>query len=354
MAQAVGAAALLWRRRYPLSVAALTTALNLLSPVESTLVAIYSVTVHCRDRARAAAAVALLFVTYYVGGLVWELNDRYGAPLALALATALGCYVTTRRRLVDALVDRAHRVERERHLLAEQAVNRERDRLGRQMHDVITHRVSLMVLQAGALEMTTADDDVRRQAEQLRQVGVVALTELNAVFASLGQAGEPAHGHGTEVPAAALSAAPATDPHLDPAVENLAAVIDLVERWRQAGVDVELTGCGEPADVDATAQRAVYRILAKAITNAAKHAPGSVVRAGTRYDAGGLRVEIHSTAGVRDEHPLRSTGRRSGLAGLSERMRLLGGTLEHGPAEDDGYRVTAWVPLRCGPRPGPR
>ncbi len=351
-AQILGAAALLRRRRSAFRVGALTAALNVLTPVQSTVVAVYSAAVHGQRRAGTSTVVALLFGTYCVGGLIWTLDDPYSAPLALALATALGCYVATRRRLVDALVDRARRVERERHLLADRAVARERDRLGRQMHDVITHRLSLLVLQAGALEMAATDDELRRQAEQLRQNGVDALTELNAVFSTFGTRTPVDEEADPQVNDMTTPAGADSRPG-DLEAECLAAFDTLVEQWRQVGVDVELDRHDAAADLGGTVQRAVYRVLTEAMANAVKHAPGSVVRGVTSVADGRVHVQIRSTAGVRGEHPLRSTGRGSGLAGLHERLSLLGGDLEHGPTDDHGYLVKAWLPTDV-PGPGAR
>ena len=124
------------------------------------------------------------------------------AVLRVALGPLLALYFDARRRLVQALTERAERAERERHLLAEQARAEERARLAGEMHDVVTHRVSLMVLQAGALRMTAADEPTRQAAEDLRAAGCQALDELRDLVGIL--RAEP---EGDEAPSASDFAA---------------------------------------------------------------------------------------------------------------------------------------------------
>ena len=120
--------------------------------------------------------------------------------LRIALGPLLALYFDARRRLVQALTERAERAERERHLLAEQARAEERARLAGEMHDVVTHRVSLMVLQAGALRMTAPDEATRQAAEELRAAGCQALDELRDLVgilrADAGRSDEHAVGRG--------------------------------------------------------------------------------------------------------------------------------------------------------------
>src|SRR4030095_8653878 len=106
--------------------------------------------------------------------------------LRIMLGPLVAIYVVTRRRLVRALTERAERAEREQHLLAEQARAEERTRLAGEMHDVVTHRVSLMVLQAGALRVTAPDEPTRKAAEELRAAGCRALDALRDLARTLG------------------------------------------------------------------------------------------------------------------------------------------------------------------------
>src|SRR6185312_6600297 len=175
-----------------------------------------------------------------------------GILLAIVLPGALGIWQRTRALLLAALRDRAERAEAERELLARDAVLTERTRIAREMHDAVGHRVSLMVLQAGAIEMAAGDRDrVEQLADQVQTAGRQALDELRQMVGVL-RAGDD------DVPLAP-----------QPGLDDLAG---LVEQSRAAGMDVDLTA---PAvdGIDPVVGRAAYRIAQEALTNAAKHAP---------------------------------------------------------------------------------
>ena len=156
---------------------------------------------YARNRRAAFVAVGILTI---IVARPWQPSATVIAigVFRTAVGPLLALYFTARRRLVQALTERAERAEREQHLLAEQARTEERTRLAGEMHDVVTHRVSLMVLQAGALRMTAPDEATRQAAENLRVAGVQALDELRDLVGILRT--EP---EGDEAPSAADFAA---------------------------------------------------------------------------------------------------------------------------------------------------
>jgi signal transduction histidine kinase len=247
------------------------------------------------------------------------------AVLSTTLPALLSLYFEARRQLLQSLRDRAERAEREQHLLAEQARAEERRRLAGEMHDVVTHRLSLMVLHAGALGVTSADAGVRTAAEDIRREGAKALDELRDLVGVLR--------NGAEVEARTLSPEKPGDP------------ARLVEESRSVGVVTRLAVEGDPAQVSPTVARTAYRLVQEALTNVRKHAPGASATVSLRYHRGGLDVSVDSTASTRRPDPaLAGSGSGSGLAGLRQRVELVGGRFDAGPAPGGGFRVGAILP----------
>ncbi len=246
--------------------------------------------------------------------------------LSTALPALVSLYFEARRQLLQSLRDRAERAEREQHLLAEQARAEERRRLAGEMHDVVTHRLSLMVLHAGALGVTSAEPAVRTAAEDIRREGAQALDELRDLVGVLR--------NGTEV-GAARTLSP-TEPG-DPA--------RLVEESRSVGVATELVVDGDPARVSPTVARTAYRLVQEALTNVRKHAPGASATVSLRYRDDGLDVSVGNTAAAGPPDPaLAGSGSGAGLAGLRQRVELVGGRFDAGPAPGGGFRVGAILP----------
>ncbi|WP_207394033.1 sensor histidine kinase [Actinomadura formosensis] len=232
----------------------------------------------------------------------------------------LGMYVAARRRVLQGLTERAERAERERHLLAERARVQERARLAAEMHDVVAHRVTLMVLQAGALRVRAPDEPTRAAAEELRGTGCQALEELRDVIGLLRR-----------------------DPGQAPA-EPLPDLSALVAESAAVGVPVELAEHGAPPPASPAARRTAYRVVQEALTNARKHAPGAAVHVDVRYSTDGVCLTVRNAAPAREpDAELAASGSGMGLAGLRERVELLGGTFTAGPHRD-GFRVQASLP----------
>jgi signal transduction histidine kinase len=300
---------------------------NIWAPL-GVVVASYAPVYLVEDRRRVIAGFASIAVLAIITARPWQPSATViiVGPLRILLGPLVAIYVVTRRRLVRALTERAERAEREQQLLAEQARAEERARLAGEMHDVVTHRVSLMVLQAGALRVTAPDEPTRKAAEELRAAGCRALDELRDLVGILrttpdgGQTPQEAH----------------------PSTAELAA---LAAESTAVGLPTELVEDGDPQLASPVVGRTVYRIVQEALTNAHKHAPGARVRVEVRYDPAEVRLEVRNTPPTRPvDAGLIGTGSELGLASLRRRIELVGGTLHAGPAPDGGFCVEATLP----------
>lgn len=269
-----------------------------------------------------AGALAVL-QPWAVSGVEEWIGVIGGASLTIVLPGALGIWQRTRAQLLDALRERAERAEAERELLAREAVLEERTRIAREMHDAVGHRVSLMVLQAGAIEMAARDSDrVEQLAGNVQAAGRQALDELRQMVGVL---------RGDELDEEAPLGP-------QPGLEDLAR---LVAQARAAGMDVAFAGVPEPP-VDPATGRAAYRIVQEALTNAGKHAPGAAVTVTVERTADHLAVRVLN--GPPDGVPAGTSGGGYGLVGLGERVRTLGGRLTAEPRLDGGFCVEAVLP----------
>ena len=337
--QAVACSSLALRRRAPLTVVAVLGVFTLLitlliSPVgalepantgnvwapTATMVAAYGPLFYGGDRRTAIVALTLFTI---VIARPWELSPTVITigVLRTALGPLLALYFDARRRLVLALTERAERAERQRHLVAQQARDEERTRLAAEMHDVVTHRVSLMVLQAGALRMTAPDEATRQAADELRAAGCQALDELRDLVGI-------------------LRTAPQED--TTPSTDGFAA---LVAESTAVGIPVKLVEEGDRSLASPVVGRTAYRIVREALTNVRKHAPGARVTVRIRYEEAQLRIEIYNTPPAsRPSSALVDTGSGLGLATLRQRVELVHGTLRAGPAPDGGFYLKVTLP----------
>jgi signal transduction histidine kinase len=337
--QALADASLVARRRAPILVIAILTGFTLLislliSPAGAltpahagtvwapygTVLAAYGPFYYCKDRRTAFAAVGMMTL---IVARVWE--PTVGVITVAVLRTAVGpllaLYFSARHEMLQALRDRAERAERERHLLAEQARAEERARLAGEMHDVVTHRVSLMVLQAGVLGITAADAATRQAAEELRAAGVQALDELRDLVGIL-----------------------RTEPEDDraPATSGLAG---LVAESTAVGTPAELVEQGDPALASPVVGRTAYRIVREALTNVRKHAPGAHVLVRISYDESLVRLSVRNTAAAAlPDRGLAATGSGVGLASLRQRIEVVHGTLRAAGTPDGGFCLEATMP----------
>ena len=344
--QAAACATLVFRRRAPLAVVAILAGFTLglslliypaglLHPATSgnvwapyaTIYAAYAPFFYQPNRRAALIAVAVLSV---IVARPWQpsLAVITVGVLRTAAGPLLAMYIEARRRLVAALTERAERAERERHLLAEQARAEERARLAGEMHDVVTHRVSLMVLQAGALRVTAPDESTRQAAEDLRAAGCQALDELRDLVGILRTA---------------------PDEDRSPSAADLAA---LIAESTGVGTPAELIEEGDPALASPVVGRTAYRIVREALTNVRKHAPGARVTVAISYGESGVRLAVRNTAPPGPAADLSRTGSGLGIAGLRQRVELVDGTLAAGGTPDGGFCVQATLPAYV-PTPEP-
>ncbi|NSC24843.1 two-component sensor histidine kinase [Streptomyces albus subsp. chlorinus] len=323
---AVGCAALAFRRRFPLGVFLLALPIALMQDVAAAvLVALFTLAERSRNRRLLAVCVALPAV---VSSTPWSLAEAdrtmtlvtFVYSLATAAAPVLfGQLLQARRDLARRLDEIEEAREHERALHAQTVLARERAQLAREMHDVVSHQVSLIAVRAGALQVATKDGNTKEAARTIRSLSVTTLDELRTMVTLLRASG----GRDTE-----LTPQP-----------TLADLHKLVE---SSGTQAELTGELPPA-VGTPAQRAVYRTVQEALTNVRKHAPGAAARVELWQDGDAVGVTVTNTAPTRPSLSL--PGSQQGLIGLRERADILNGTLETGPTAEGGYRVRLRIPL---------
>jgi signal transduction histidine kinase len=259
----------------------------------------------------------------------WE--TVYAGITAVVLPAVLGLYVRARRELVGSLRERAESTERERHLLAERAKAAERQRLAGEMHDIVTHHVTEIVLAAGALKVSTTDRAAQAAAEQIRSAGSHALTELRDLIGILRR------GHTHE---------PSEPPHVMLTPADMSSLVNAAD---SAGNPTTLHVTGEPRAVTPAIARGAYRVLQEALTNAMKHAPGARVDVELAYDHGVMTVTVtNAPPPLPGDTALAASGSGMGLDGLRRRVSLLGGSFEASPAPCGGFRVSAALPA-CDP-----
>ncbi len=264
------------------------------------------------------------YVAYVIGNRSDSSNDTiasiFSGPFLIGTWVAVGAYIGARRDLMVSLRDRAERAESERELRAEQARLGERARIAQEMHDVLAHKVSLIALHAGGLEVNPAvgPEKVESSAGLIRETARQAMEDLREVLGVLR----------TDLSHDGADLAP---------VPRAADLARLVEASRSAGVQVssELT---LPDDVPALVGRTVYRVVQEALTNVHKHARG--VSTAVLVDGApgtGVTVRVTNVRPVAADSLLPGSG--AGLVGLRERVTLSGGRLNAGPTQDGGWQV---------------
>jgi signal transduction histidine kinase len=244
--------------------------------------------------------------------------------LVVGVPVLLGLWIGIRRALITHLRDEAERLEREQLLDTERAKAQERARIAREMHDVVAHRVGLMVLHAGALEVSLGDPAAAQQAALVRQTGREALQELRDILGILREGDDRAL--------------------LDPQ-PTLADLDRLVQQSRDTGMAVSVAVDGTRRQLPATVERTAYRLVQEALTNVHRHAANAATEVGVRYGREELEVAVRNARPANGPHPglaLASGGH--GLVGLRERVTLLGGTFQAGPRLDGGFEVRASIP----------
>ena len=252
------------------------------------------------------------------------LPDLLQTELIIAITWAMGRWSRTRHLYTGAVEDRARLLELEREARATAAVQEERARIARELHDVVAHHVSVIVIQAGAgLHAIDRRPDAARDAlAAIDATGRQALTDMRRMLGILGN--EPD----------SLTPMPGLD-----------ELGELLTQVQGAGLPVEFSIDGERRPLDDGVELSAYRIIQEALTNVLKHAHGARAQVEIRFEPRDLRITVTDKGGrgPTDVEPERHEGR--GLIGMRERVAMFGGDLEAGPIPG-GFRVTARIPVR--------
>ncbi len=327
---AVACLLLLGRRRFPLTAGVVLAgaAALIASAGVANMVALYFVARHRSLR----VAIPLAAANVVAGWVFWLLypgNESLSLTLTVNIAiaaavTAWGALIQSQSALLAVYRERAERAEEEQQIREDHIRATERTRIAREMHDVVAHRISLVALHAGGLEVAPSreDDIVAETAALIRSSAVQALDELRAVIGLLRE-DEP---RSLEQP-------------------GLDRIDDLIAEAREAGqqvalrLDPTLGSFGPPPG--SAVGRDVYRIVQEGLTNARKHAPGEPVRVRVTRTGADVEVDVINRCAAAS---LDVPGASSGLLGLVERTTLAGGTLTHGTTADGEFELKARLP----------
>jgi len=291
-------------------------------PVAGVLVyglCLYAVTVRCRPRiVVAAAAVTVAGSAFIDAGVIPQAVFLTSVPILL------GVVVRVRRSGERQLA------EQERRHSGERALLEERQRIARELHDVVAHHMSVIAIQAEAAPYKTADPPpaLVESFGEIRASALAGLTELRRVLGVLRTGGQ--------------------DTTPQPGLADLDALLDSA---RSGGVSVTVTRSGNPLTLPEGVDLSAYRIVQEALSNAMRHAPGSHVRLHVAYRPDGLALEVGNDAPASNGAPVlvpsgtRAAGGGHGLVGMRERATMLGGSLDAGPTGDGGFRVAAVLPV---------
>jgi signal transduction histidine kinase len=328
-------ALLAWRRRYPVSVAVATGAL--IAVPEFTH---YATAVNNSDVLTALGIIAVFLYAYALGA-----RARAG-PALLGLASLIaavnlttdsfnplvemitigpwigGLVVASRRRLADELEIRARQLDEERDVFARQSVRYERARIARELHDIVAHCVSLMVVQASAGQLLARHDPraARQAFESISEAARQAEVEIDRLVELLD----------TSSPAAPSA--------------GLRIVDELVRRVQASGLTIACQFSGDSDDLSEPAAEAAYRVVQESITNAMKHAPGGAINISVRGRADAVVVEVVNQPAIAPSSGIEGLGGGHGLAGMEERVRRCGGKFDAAATSAGGWRVWAALP----------
>ncbi|MEU8851511.1 sensor histidine kinase [Streptomyces sp. NPDC048564] len=339
----LGAGALVFRRRAPMTVLAVTGTVSLIESVTgdprapvamSAVIALYTVA-STTDRTT-TWRVGLLTVTVLTGAamlagpLPWYAQENLAIFAWTGIGATAGDAVRSRRAVVTAIRERAERAERTREEEARRRVAEERLRIARDLHDVVAHHIALVNVQAGvaAHVMDKRPDQAKEALAHVREASRSALNELRATVGLLRQSGDP------EAP---------TEP-----APGLVRLDELVGTFRSAGLQVEVARADQDATLPAAVDLAAYRVIQEALTNVQKHA-GSEAKAEVSVVRVGPNVEITVLDdGAGDDETVEGGGH--GLLGMRERVTALRGSLTTGPRYGGGFRVHAILPVKSRTR----
>jgi signal transduction histidine kinase len=254
-----------------------------------------------------------------------QADDLVFTPVLFLLAGLVGYALRQRTEQTEAAESRAQRIERERESALRLAVAEERARIARELHDVVAHAVSVMVLQVGAVRhrLPAAEQEAAEALGHVERTGRTALAEMRSLLGALGREDEPA----TLRPQPGLAA-----------VENLLADV------RSVGPEATLTVVGEPVALSPGLDLSAYRIVQEGLTNTLKHAAAQHVEVEVQYRPQELVLV------VRDDGRGKASGdgQGHGLVGVDERVKVYGGDWSAGPCAGGGFELRARLPLSGG------
>jgi signal transduction histidine kinase len=299
------------------------------------LVTLYTVGVRLT---RPAAVVSLGVAEVLLAVLLWAGPSFPGLPglaqfaALLAGAWFLGDIVRRWQRAAAEHARRAVELEQAREELARLAVNAERVRIARELHDVVAHSMSVITMHAGSGRLAAARDPeaARRALEVVEESSRTALAEMRRLVTVL-----------RDVDGAAPELAPAPD---------LAGVHRLVAQVAAAGVKVDVRTDGDLTAVPPGVSLAAYRIVQEALTNVVRHVGPTRVQLTVTVDGDLVRLEVTDSGAGRMAAADVPAGTGHGTVGMRERALLYGGELSIGPAPDGGWRVAGWLPLAAAQR----
>ena len=279
---------------------------------------LYAVTVRCRPRiVVATVAVTVAWATFINPDSTLEVVFLTAVPVLLGVAVRV-------RRSGERQLE-----EQERRHSGERALLEERQRIARELHDVVAHHMSVIAIQAEAAPYKIADPppELVESFGDIRASALTGLTELRRILGVLRTDGQ------------------ATAPQ--PGLADLDALLDSA---RSGGLSVTVTCSGDPVPLPEGVDLSAYRIVQEALSNAMRHSPGSHVQVDVAYRADGLSLEVRNDAGSRTVPVLVGSGDGvagggHGIIGMQERAAMLGGSLDAGPTEDGGFQVSAVLPV---------
>ncbi|MEV8458827.1 MULTISPECIES: sensor histidine kinase [Streptomyces] len=337
---ALTAAPLAARRRFPLAAFWAVTGLTLLynqhadGAEDATVytflacvIAAYSAAVYSPRR---LPALGSLVAGAALTAVFHDENFPSFTPGAVPFVLLLG--VGLAANAIHTAEQRLHALKERQESATRLAVDRERARIARELHDIVTHNVSVMVIQAGAARkvMDAAPDRAREALLAVEAGGRTALAELRHVMGLLTMTADAAPSDGGPLPEPGLAPQPGLD-----------RLPELTDRVRATGVPLGLTVTGTPAPLPAGADLAAYRVVQEALTNVVRHAAGARVRVAVDHAPDAVRIEVTDTGGTATAPP----GSGRGLTGLGERLDVYGGTLETARLPEGGFQVRAVLPV---------
>ncbi|HEY2053335.1 MAG TPA: histidine kinase [Solirubrobacterales bacterium] len=328
----VASLAALWdRRRHPVGVAAFVIPVSAISALAggAGLAVLFNAAIRCDRRylgwitLGSLAASVVYSLIYATSGRTFG-DEIVITVLLVGFTVGWGLFVRVRRDLVRSLHERAARLEEEGRLRAERARSAERERIAREMHDVLAHRLSLLSLHAGALEFRPGAPpaEIAATAAVVREAATAALEELRDVVGVLREG---------------------TDSETRRPQPRLTDLPTLIEESRAAGMRIE-DELELPEAAGANVGRTAYRVVQEGLTNARKHAPGVLVRVKVTTSEEALRIEIRNPAPLAAPPAPAFPGAGSGLVGLAERVQLADGELRHEVAPGGEFILEANLP----------